>query len=59
MMLDLATDRAGDVAGDFAPYRPEANRTLVEATLLSRRQALPPGTAARVAGHPDTLICSE
>lgn len=58
MMLDMATDRAGDVASAFAPYREEANRTLVEATLRSRRDALPAGTARRVADLPSSQTCS-
>jgi hypothetical protein len=58
MMLDLASDRAGDVTSAFVPYREGANRALVEATLRSRRATLPAGTAQRVAAHPGTLVCS-
>jgi choloylglycine hydrolase len=58
MMLDLATDRAGDATSAFVPYREEANRALVEETLRSRRSALPAGTAQRVAAHPAGLVCS-
>jgi penicillin V acylase-like amidase (Ntn superfamily) len=58
MMLDLATDRAGDVSAAFVPFRDEANRALVEATLRSRRAELPAGTARRVAAHPATLVCA-
>lgn len=58
MMLDLATDRAGDVTSAFTPYRDEANRALVEATLRSRRAALPEGTSRRVSDHPGTLACA-
>jgi choloylglycine hydrolase len=58
LMLDVASDRSGDVASAFVPYREEANRALVEATLLSRRAQLPPGTSQRVAAHPATLVCA-
>lgn len=58
MMLDMASDRTGDVTSAFVPYREEANRALVEATLRSRRAALPAGTAQRVAAHPGALVCS-
>jgi penicillin V acylase-like amidase (Ntn superfamily) len=58
MMLDLASDHGGDVASAFVPYREEANRALVEATLRSRRAELPAGTARRVAAHPATQVCA-
>jgi penicillin V acylase-like amidase (Ntn superfamily) len=58
LMLDLATDRAGDVTSSFLPYREETNRALVEATLRSRRDALPAGTWQRVAAHPGAPACS-
>ena len=58
MMLDIASDQAGDVTSAFVPYREETNRALVEATLRSRRAALPAGTAQRVAAHPGAMVCS-
>jgi len=58
MMLDIASDRSGDVTSAFVPYREETNRALVEATLRSRRATLPPGAAQRVAAHPGALVCS-
>ncbi len=58
LMLDMASDQAGDVTSAFVPYREEANRALVEATLRSRRAELPAGTSARVAAHPATLVCA-
>ena len=58
LMLDTASDKAGDVASAFVPYREEANRALVEATLRSRRAELPAGTSRRVADHPATLVCA-
>jgi len=58
MMLDISSDRAGDVASAFVPYREEANRALVEATLRSRRDVLPAGTWRRVAAHPGSPRCS-
>jgi hypothetical protein len=57
MMLDMASDRAGDVAAEFVPYRDRANRALVEATLRSRRAELPAGTVQLVANYPETLSC--
>ncbi len=57
-MLDMASDQAGDVASAFVPYREEANRSLVEATLRSRRAKLPAGTSQRVAAYPATLVCA-
>lgn len=59
MMLDIGSDRAGNVAADFVPYREESNRELVEATLRSRRDELPAGAAQRVAAHPGTLVCMQ
>jgi penicillin V acylase-like amidase (Ntn superfamily) len=58
LMLDMASDRSGDVASAFVPYREEANRALVEGTLRSRRAELPAGAARRVADHPATLVCA-
>lgn len=58
MMLDIASDRAGDVTSAFVPYREETNRALVEATLRSRRAVLPAGTSQRVAAHPGAQVCS-
>ena len=58
MMLDMASDQEGDAAGAFVPYREERNRSLVEATLRSRRDQLPAGTARRVAAYPATLVCA-
>lgn len=57
-VLDLASDAAGDVTGRFVPYREEANRALVEATLAPFRAKLPPSVARRVAEHPGTLTCA-
>jgi choloylglycine hydrolase len=57
LMLDMASDHAGDVASAFVPYTQEANRALVEATLRSRRAKLPAGTSQRVTAHPATLVC--
>jgi hypothetical protein len=57
LMLDMASDHAGDVASAFVPYTQEANRVLVEATLRSRRARLPAGTSQRVSAHPATLVC--
>jgi len=58
MMLDLGSDREGEAAADFVPYREEANRGLVEATLRSRRNGLPPSAPRLVAEHPRTLLCA-
>ena len=58
MMLDMASNQAGDATAAFVPYRDEANRALVEATLRSRRAGLPPGTSRRVADHPASLACA-
>jgi choloylglycine hydrolase len=58
MMLDMASNQAGDAAPAFVPWREEANRALVEATLRSRRAALPAGTTRGVAAHPATLVCA-
>jgi choloylglycine hydrolase len=57
LMLDIGSDRGGDVASTFVPFREEANRALVEATLRSRRAELPPGTSRRVAEQPVTQLC--
>lgn len=59
MMLDVLADQAGDVSSALVPYREEANRALVEATLRSRRDELPAGAAQRVAAHPGTLVCAQ
>lgn len=58
LMLDMASNQAGDAASTFVPYREEANRALVEATLRSRSTTLPAGTSRRVADHPATLVCA-
>ncbi len=58
MMLDIGSDRAGDVAADFVPYRDAINRSLVDATLRSRRAGLPAGTPQLVAAYPGTLVCA-
>ena len=58
LMLDMTSDQAGDAASAFVPYREEANRALVEATLRSRRAKLPAGTSRRVAAYPATLVCA-
>lgn len=58
LMLDLAAGPGGDVTDRFAPYREDANRALVEATLAPLRRALPPGAAQRVAAFPRTTTCA-
>lgn len=58
MMLDMGSDRAGDVAAEFVPYREATNRALVEATLRSRRDGLPAGAPQLVAAYPGSLVCA-
>ncbi len=57
MMLEIGSDRDGDVAAEFVPYREQANRALVEATLRLRGDRLPAGAAQLVAGQPGTFPC--
>lgn len=58
MMLDMASDRAGDVTAELVPYSGEKNRDLTAATLRSRRDALPAGALQRVVSHPGTQVCA-
>jgi hypothetical protein len=57
MVLDLASDEAGDVSGRFVPYTEKANGALVEATLAPFLRKLPPGAARRAAELPATTAC--
>ncbi len=55
MILDMNSELAGDVTGNFTPYTTEANQTLLETTMA---EMVDPEMIPQIALYPEMLPCT-